>query len=61
MSYRANIDAIFADLINLLKNNLTILNQGLTTTFTKADIQILDGVPRVKPNDQYPIIFVYNW
>lgn len=60
MSYRVAIDTIFSDLIALLKANTTTLNQGLTTTFTNTTTQILDGVPRVKPDGQYPVIFVYS-
>jgi hypothetical protein len=62
MSYRADIDTIFSDLIALLKANLTTLNQGLTTTFgaTTTATQILDSVPRVKPDGQYPCLFVYS-
>jgi len=60
MTYRADIDTIFSDLVALLKANTTKLNQGMTTTFTNTTTQILDSVPRVKPDGQYPCLFVYS-
>ena len=60
MSYRADINTIYSDLLALFRANLATLNQNLTGTITNGTLQIVDGVPKAVGDSLHPIIFIHQ-